>query len=315
MFIIYLIAGLVLLYYGAEYLVKGSSAIAYSFGMKKMVVGLTVVALGTSMPEFVVSLNSALSQVDSVSVGNIVGSNLANILLVLGVSCFINPVVAEKGTIKVDMPVLIAITILFIIFCFDGLLTGKESLVLLIIFLLYMIYQVKNRKDKSLSQDDLNNLEKGHIFKNTVFSIVGIVGLIIGGKFTVEGAVDLAQILGISNLIIGLTVVAIGTSLPELFTSVIAAVRHEHEISVGNVIGSNLFNIAFVLGLVPMIHPLKISPEVVALDNWFMLGITILLGIIVITRKKITRTAGVIFVLLYISYVLNLIFNFTGNIL
>jgi len=310
MYVIYLIAGLFLLYYGAEYLVRGSSSIAYSFGMKKMVVGLTIVALGTSMPEFVVSLKGVLSNADSISVGNIVGSNLANILLVLGITCVINPVSAQKRTVIVDMPFLILITVLFIIFCYDGMLTAKDSTILLVLFLGYMVYQIVNSKDKSVNQNDIKEMEKGRLIKNSIYSILGIIGLVLGGNFTVKGAVELAQILGVSNLIIGLTVVAIGTSLPELFTSVIAAIKGEHEISIGNVIGSNLFNIAFVLGVVPLIAPMKISAKVIAFDNWFMLGITILLGIFVFIRKEISRWQGVVLLLLYMFFILNLIFNF-----
>ncbi len=310
MFIIYLLIGLILLYYGAEWLVKGSSSIAFSFGMKKMVVGLTVVALGTSMPEFVVSLHAALTDNDSVSVGNIVGSNLANILLVLGLSSILNPVNARKSTIYVDMPFLILITVLFNIFCYDGMLAGTDSLILLLLFVGYMTYQVLNRRDKSISQSELPVTEEGHLLKNSILSIVGIIGLVLGGNLTVRGAVDLAQILGVSNLIIGLTVVAIGTSLPELFTSVVAAMRHEHEISIGNVIGSNLFNIAFVLGIVPLIKPMKISPSVISFDNWFMLGVTILLGLIVLIRGKIAKPEGILFILLYLFFILNLIYNF-----
>ncbi len=313
MYIIYLIVGLILLYFGAEYLVKGSSSIAYSFGMKKIVVGLTVVALGTSMPEFVVSLKGALSGADSVSIGNIVGSNLANILLVLGITCIINPISASRRTIIFDMPVLIVMTTLFILFCIDGNLVGWESSIMLLLFSLYMGYQIINRKDKSINQDDLEDMDKGHLLhllKNAIYSIGGIIGLVIGGNLTVIGAVELAQILGISNLIIGLTVVAIGTSLPELFTSVIASIRHEHEISIGNVIGSNLFNISFVLGVVPLISPLKISPKIIAFDNWFMLGITILLFLIIFVRKGISRLNGGILLLLYLFFILNLIFNF-----
>ena len=310
MYVIYLLAGLVLLYYGAEYLVRGSSSIAYSFGMKKIVVGLTIVALGTSMPEFVVSLNGVLSGADSVSVGNIVGSNLANILLVLGLSCVINPVSAQKRTIFIDMPFLILITFLFIVFCFDGMLTARDSIIMLILFIGYMGYQIVNRRDKSVNQDDIVKTEKGHLVKNSIYTIAGLVGLVLGGNFTVKGAVELAQILGVPNLIIGLTVVAIGTSLPELFTSVIAAIRNEHEISLGNVIGSNLFNIAFVLGIVPLIAPMKIDQKVINFDNWFMLGITILMAIFVIHKREVSRLQGVILLLLYLFYILNLIFKF-----
>jgi len=208
------------------------------------------------------------------------------------------------------MPFLILITVLFIIFCYDGMLTAKDSTILLVLFLGYMVYQIVNSKDKSVNQNDIKEMEKGRLIKNSIYSILGIIGLVLGGNFTVKGAVELAQILGVSNLIIGLTVVAIGTSLPELFTSVIAAIKGEHEISIGNVIGSNLFNIAFVLGVVPLIAPMKISAKVIAFDNWFMLGITILLGIFVFIRKEISRWQGVVLLLLYMFFILNLIFNF-----
>ena len=308
MYILFLIIGLVLLYYGAEFLVRGSSTIAFSFGMKKIVVGLTVVALGTSMPEFVVSLSGALNEVDNVSVGNIVGSNLANFLLVLGITCIISPITTDKETVFVDLFVLIIISFLFVFFCYDGMFRGTESIVLLTLFIFYIIHQVSNRKDENTSE--VIEISKGNLFRNSLFTIAGIIGLVLGGKFTVIGAVDLAQKLSISNLTIGLTVVAIGTSLPELFTSVIAAVRHEHEISIGNLIGSNIFNISFVLGIVPIISPLKISPDIIKFDNWFMLGITIFLAIIVMIRGKISRFFGFVLLLLYILFMLNLVYNF-----
>jgi len=310
MYILFLIAGLILLYYGANFLVKGSSTIALTFGVKKMVVGLTVVALGTSMPEFVVSLFGALEKVDSVSVGNIVGSNVANILLVLGLAGVFRPFRAEKRIFQIDLPVLLIITILFLLFCRDGLLSGLEAAIMLVFFVIYMTFIIKNRRIADFDRSTLENLESGHVFKNIMLALIGIAGLVVGGNLTVRGGVELARVVGISELTIGLSVIALGTSLPELFTSVVAAVKKEHEISIGNIIGSNLFNTAFVLGIVPIIHPLYIDPKVVRIDNIFMLAITILLSICLYIGKKLTRWESSFFLILYILFILNLRFRF-----
>ncbi len=310
MYILYLILGLILLYYGAEFLVRGSSSIAVSFGVNKMVIGLTVVALGTSMPEFVVSLTGAITGSDGVSVGNIVGSNMANILLVLGITGFIGPIKAEKRTIKLDMPVLLLITLLFIFFCYDGLLTGYESIMLLFVFMIYMLYIIKNSREISGEKKEASDPKSNKLTKNIMLSLVGIIGLVLGGKYTVQGGVEMGQLLGISDYVIGLTVIALGTSLPELFTSVVAALKHEHEISIGNIIGSNMFNTAFVLGIVPIISPLKISEKIIGFDNWLMLGVTILLGICTYSGKRLSRGESALFLLIYALFILNIIFNF-----
>jgi len=309
MYILYLILGLILLYYGAEFLVRGSSSIAVSFGVNKMVIGLTVVALGTSMPEFVVSLTGAITGSDGVSVGNIVGSNMANILLVLGITGFIGPIKAEKRTIKLDMPVLLLITLLFIFFCYDGLLTGYESIMLLFVFMIYMLYIIKNSREISGEKKEASDPKSNKLTKNIMLSLVGIIGLVLGGKYTVQGGVEMGQLLGISDYVIGLTVIALGTSLPELFTSVVAALKHEHEISIGNIIGSNMFNTAFVLGIVPIISPLKISEKIIGFDNWLMLGVTILLGICTYSGKRLSRGESALFLLIYALFILNIIFN------
>ncbi len=310
MYILYLILGLILLYYGAEFLVRGSSSIAVSFGVNKMVIGLTVVALGTSMPEFVVSLTGAITGSDGVSVGNIVGSNMANILLVLGITGFIGPIKAEKRTIKLDMPVLLLITLLFIFFCYDGLLTGYESIVLLFVFMIYMVYIIKNSRERSGEKKESSDPKSKKLTKNIMLSLVGIIGLVLGGKYTVQGGVEMGRLFGISDYVIGLTVIALGTSLPELFTSVVAALKHEHEISIGNIIGSNMFNTAFVLGIVPIISPLKISEKIIGFDNWLMLGVTILLGVCTYSGKRLSRGESALFLVIYVLFILNIIFNF-----
>ncbi|MBL7136344.1 MAG: calcium/sodium antiporter [Candidatus Marinimicrobia bacterium] len=309
MYIVYFLTGFVLLYYGANFLVNGSSSIAVSFGVKKIVVGLTLVALGTSMPEFVVSLFGAIEKVDNISVGNIVGSNLANVLLVLGISSVIRPIKAKRRIFILDFPVLLVITAIFIIFCYNGRLVFYEGAILLILFIIYMSFIIANRKVRKGGNVEIKNIERGNIVKNLALSFLGLGGLVIGGNLTVRGAVGLARAFGISELIIGLTIVALGTSLPELFTSVIAVVKKEDDISIGNIIGSNLFNTAFVLGIIPMIYSLKIDTSVIKFENPFMMVVTILLFVFLFIGKKLSRIEGVFLLILYVIFILNLGFG------
>ncbi|MGC9363025.1 MAG: calcium/sodium antiporter [Fidelibacterota bacterium] len=310
MYILYFLAGFVLLYYGANFLVRGSSSIAVSFGVKKIVVGLTIVALGTSMPEFVVSLFAAVENVHGVSVGNIVGSNLANILLVLGLASVIRPIAAKRRIFILELPVLLIITLLFVVFCMDGLLRGFEGAIMIVLFLVYMIFIIANRKVREGADVELVPMENGHLLKNMLYSIFGIGGLVIGGQLTVRGAIGLARAFGISEVVIGLTVVAIGTSLPELFTSVLAVIKGEDEISIGNIIGSNLFNTAFVLGVVPMIRPLGIYPGVIRFENVLMLFVTVLFSVFLFVGRRLSRLEGLILLFIYGLFILNIMFKF-----
>jgi len=310
MYLLYFLAGFILLYYGADFLVRGSSSIAASLGVKKIVVGLTIVALGTSMPEFVVSFFAAVKKVDDVSVGNIVGSNLANILLVLGLSSVIRPIKVKRRVFILELPVLLLITVMFVLFCMDGALEGYEGALMLIVFVVYMTFIIANRRVRYSADIDLIPMEKGHIIRNTFFTVLGLLGLVIGGQLTVRGAIGLARAVGISELVIGLTIVALGTSLPELFTSVVAVIKKEDEISIGNIIGSNLFNTAFVLGIVPMIYSLKIDAHVIRFENILLLCITILFAVFLFIGRSLSRFEGVILLLLYVLFILNLGFNF-----
>ncbi len=310
MYLLYFLAGFSLLYFGANFLVRGSSSIAVSMGIKKIVVGLTIVALGTSMPEFVVSFFAAIEKADGVSVGNIVGSNLANILLVLGIAAVIRPIKARRRIFLLELPVLLFITILFVLFCIDGTLVGYEGGIMLAVFIAYMTFIIINRKVREGADIEIVPMETGHLIKNSLLTISGLGGLIIGGQLTVRGAIGLAQAFGISDLIIGLTIVALGTSLPELFTSIVAVLKKEDDISIGNIIGSNLFNTAFVLGIIPMIHTLKIDPHVIWVDNFLMLGVTILFSVFLFIGRKLSRIDGVFLLILYALFILNLGFNF-----
>jgi cation:H+ antiporter len=310
MYLLYFLAGFILLYYGADFLVRGSSSIAASLGVKKIVVGLTIVALGTSMPEFVVSFFAAVKKVDDVSIGNIVGSNLANILLVLGLASVIRPIKVKRRIFILELPVLLLITLMFVLFCMDGTLKGYEGALMLVVFVGYMTFIIANRKVRNSADIDLAPMEKGHVIRNTFLTVLGLLGLVIGGQLTIRGAIGLARAVGISELVIGLTIVALGTSLPELFTSVVAVLKKEDEISIGNIIGSNLFNTAFVLGIVPMIYSLKIDAHVIRFENVLMLCVTVMFAVFLFIGRSLSRFEGVILLLLYVLFILNLVFNF-----
>ncbi len=311
MYLLYLAAGLVLLYFGADYLIKGSSGIAVRFGVKKIVIGLTIVALGTSMPEFVISLISAIKKIDNISTGNIIGSNISNIFLALGFAAIIHPITPLKRVFKLDMPVLIFISGLFVLMCLDGKLTRIDGIILFTFFSIYMGYNIYNARTINFVNDSkLKKIESGHLIKNSVMTVLGIFMLIFGGNFTVKGAVEIANIFHISELVIGMTIVALGSSLPEIFTSVLAMIKKEDDISIGNIIGSNLFNTAFVLGVIPTINPLQVDERIIKTDSLIMLGCTFLLAVFLFWGKRLTRTKGIVFVLLYFLFILNLIYNF-----
>lgn len=310
MYLLYFLAGFILLYYGAEFLVRGSSSVAVSFGVKKIVVGLTIVALGTSMPEFVVSLFAAMERVDGISVGNIVGSNLANILLVLGLASVIRPIDVKRRVFILELPVLLLITSMFVLFCLDGELKGFEGAIMFVTFVAYMTFIIANRKVRENADIELVPMEKGNLAKNIFLTALGLVGLVVGGQLTIRGAIGLARAFGISEVIIGLTVVAIGTSLPELFTSIVAVIKKEDEISIGNIIGSNLFNTAFVLGIVPMIHSLNIDHSVIRFENPLMLVVTVLFAVFLFIGRGLSRLEGIMLLLIYTFFITNLIFGF-----
>ncbi len=311
--LLFLIIGLYNLTKGADYLVNGSSHIALSYNIKKIVIGLTLVAFGTSMPEFMVCLVSTLKGVDDVTIGNIVGSNIANILLVMGTVAIIRPLAVHKQLLKLDIPFLLGIIILFVIFLQNGILGRTESIILLVIFAIYMIIIFINAREVDLDVSD-EKVDYDHLFryriKNIVQFVLGLAMLIGGGDVTIRSAVFTARVIGISELFIGLTVIALGTSLPELVTGIIAIKRNEDDITAGNIIGSNLFNTAFVLGIIPLIRPIKVSSQIIKFDSIFLLIITIGLAILIYLRKKINRLAGIIMLILYVLYILNIAFKF-----
>ena len=269
-------AGLLLLYYGAEYLVTGSSRLALSFGIRPLIIGLTVVAFATSMPELMVSLMAAVKGSASMATGNIIGSNIANVGLILGAAALVSPLVVARTTLRREIPMMVAASLVAYLMAWDGDLGFVSGLLLFLGLLAFLLYSIKTARrpvglDATGAIEEVVAEETSHRGRSLILVLLGIVGLGVGAELMVRGAVMIATLLGVSELVIGLTVVALGTSLPELAASMMSASKGQMDMSVGNVIGSNIFNVLFVLGLCPMIRPLQIEPRILRIDFPVML--------------------------------------------
>lgn len=307
------LAGLLLLYYGAEYLVSGSSRLALSFGVRPLVVGLTVVAFATSMPELMVSLLAAVRGSSSMAAGNIIGSNIANIGLILGVAALITPIVVARSTLIREVPIMIVASVVVYLVSLDGEISFWNGLGLFSGLLVFLVYCLATARSALIPEDgevdkaiDKTTTRRG---RDVVLVLVGMIGLGVGAELMVRGAVMIATLLGLSELVIGLSIVAVGTSLPELAASVMSAWKGEMDISVGNVIGSNIFNVLFVLGICPMIRPIAIEPRILTLDFPVMLGFCVLL-IALLTlmplRLQLDRKRGIVLLGAYLLFVASL---------
>lgn len=301
---ILLLIGFLLLIKGADYFVDSASAIARKFHIPSMIIGLTIVSIGTSLPELSVSLTSALIGKNDLAVANVVGSNIFNILMGLGVTSIISKLPIEKNTIENDIPFLNIIGSILLMMMLNLTLSRFEGILLiglLIGFLFYIIKPVLNNKEESKEESKLS-------FKTILLGILGVVGIILGGDMVVDSASNIAKMFGMSQNLIGLTVVALGTSLPEFVTSVIAGIKGENEIAIGNIIGSNIFNILMILGISSIISPIVIS-FISVIDIMFMIAIGILLYVFVVKSKTLKRYQGIVFIFLYIGYISYTIFR------
>lgn len=300
---ILLLVGFIFLIKGADYFVEGSSNIAKKFKISPMIIGLTIVAMGTSMPELSVSITSSLIGKNDMSLANVVGSNMFNILMALGVSSLIINLPIKKDSIKFDIPFLIGIGTLLLLMLFDLKLSIFEGLILIGIFVFYLWKTLKpmlKKKDKDIKENEEKNKS---MFKMIVISLVGIIGIIIGGDMVVDNASKIAEIFGMSQNLIGLTIVAVGTSLPEFVTSIMAIKKGENEIAIGNVVGSNIFNILLILGISSVVNPLIVN-IVGLIDVLFMIASSVLLYLFVRKNKNLNRYQGIIFILLYVGYII-----------
>lgn len=297
--ILLLVIGFILLIKGADYFVDGASALAARLKIPAIIIGLTVVAMGTSAPEAAVSISSALAGSNAIAIGNVLGSNIANIFLILGLTAIIATLTVQKNTVRFEMPFMIFITLLLCAIGWKyGMISRMGAGVLLGIFMLFLGYLFVIARGNTNTDTQIKQISP---IKIALFIILGMIALIFGSKITVLAAVDIAQYIGISERVIGLTVGAFGTSLPELVTSIIAARKGESDIAIGNIVGSNIFNILFVLGVTGVILPIPFNSEFL-FDGVFAILAAVLLLVFTYKNKKLGRIAGIIFIAIYAIY-------------
>ena len=310
--LIKLVVGFLLLVKGADFFVDGASSVAKKLRIPAFVIGLTIVAFGTSAPELAVSLTSAMKGSNDIAIGNVVGSNIFNTLVVLGASAAITPIAVEKGMIKRDYPLSIFAAVLLGILAMDTIffkasamtLGRVDGIILLIAFAGFMYMTVKAGMDGRT--EEAEESEAMPIVKSLIFMVLGLVGIVWGGDMSVEGAKEIARFFGVSEALIGLTIVALGTSLPELVTSIIAAKKGESDIAVGNVIGSNIFNIFLILGASATILPMTVSGTYLY-DMAMLIAVMVLTYLPIAKTKKVSRSMGIGMVLVYVAYTVYLI--------
>ncbi len=319
--LVFFVIGLLLLYYGAEWLVKGSSSLARSLGLPPLIIGLTVVAFGTSMPELVVSVVSSIQDKGMIAIGNVVGSNICNIALVLGLAAVFQPITSHRSVIKRDIPIMLSISLYLLLLSLDSKIGRLDGATLFagIILYTYFNYYFAIKESKPAPVGEKAALESGpdktdYIAsrpRQIVLIVVGIIGVVAGAEIFIDSAVKIMQVLGVSEKFIGLTIVAFGTSLPELATSVVAALRKELDLSIGNLIGSNVFNILSVLGAASLVRPILIPGGFIKsgllIDYLTMMFVSFLPWLMMRRTSTVKRTDGLILLSCYVGYVSYLI--------
>ena len=310
MIAIYIIGGLILLYFGANWLVQGAITLSLHLGLSPLIVGLTVVALGTSLPEALVSVQAAIGHQGGIAIGNVVGSNILNIALILGLSAFFNPLKVDSHLVKADIPLLAGATFMLVVLLEDFHISRMEGAFLLLCIVGYVAGNIMTVKRTSPEENKIEGVEvpedhRKNLWRDISFLFIGLIALAFGSNFLVTGAVDLARIWGLSEALIGLTIVSIGTGTPEMATALMAAYRKRSDLAIGNAVGSNLFNIMFVLGIAALVAPLD-GKGISSIDLYVMLGVTILLLPTVWTGRILDRKEGFLFLAIYVGYMYHL---------
>ncbi|MBK9123132.1 MAG: calcium/sodium antiporter [Chloroflexi bacterium] len=310
---IYIALGLAGLYFGGDWLVEGASRLARVLGVPVVIIGLTIVAFGTSVPELVTNLVAVVRDTNDIAVGNIIGSNIANIGLILGMSAAIASRALSTRDVQRDWVIMLGVAVLgYVLLVIDGDLSRVDGLILVGGIVLYIARAFRESREQHVdtteSRESAAHPEQHNVLKEVGRIAVGVVLLVIGAQLTVDGAVNIARFLGVSELVIGVTLVAVGTSLPELATSVVAATKGQHEIALGNVIGSNIFNILLILGVTGVLHPYEINGQALSFDAPFMLLMTVLMGLL-IRDGRIARLEGIVLVATYIVYIMLVFFR------
>lgn len=312
--ILLILVGFIMLIKGADILVDGSSAIAKKMRISEIIIGLTIVSIGTSMPELFVSTTSAIQGASDISIGNIIGSNICNLLFILGLSAVIHPVKFQKQTKWIENPMSIILTLIFFIICnVNQDVSRTEGIILIVLFVAFLIYTIamgKKSQNEVILELSLEEAKKISVTKNVLLITLGIIALKIGGDLVVNNAKLIATALNVSEKIIGLTIVAIGTSLPELVTSVTAAIKGESDIAIGNIIGSNIFNMLLIIGVSATIHPITYNITYNSQMIILFIAMTLMLIFPFIKPKdELSRKNGLILVLLYLFYMVKLFFE------
>ncbi|MDE0787754.1 MAG: calcium/sodium antiporter [SAR324 cluster bacterium] len=310
MIAIYIIGGLILLYFGANWLVQGAITLSLHLGLSPLIVGLTVVALGTSLPEALVSVQAAIGHQGGIAIGNVVGSNILNIALILGLSAFFNPLKVDSHLVKADIPLLAGATFMLVVLLEDFHISRMEGAFLLLCIVGYVAGNIMTVKRTSPEENKIEGVEvpedhRKNLWRDISFLFIGLIALAFGSNFLVTGAVDLARIWGLSEALIGLTIVSIGTGTPEMATALMAAYRKRSDLAIGNAVGSNLFNIMFVLGIAALVAPLD-GKGISSIDLYVMLGVTFLLLPTVWTGRILDRKEGFLFLAIYVGYLYHL---------
>lgn len=299
-----LFIGFIFLIKGADYFVEGSSSIAKLLKIPSVIIGLTIVAMGTSAPEAAVSITAGLAGNSDISLSNIIGSNIFNLLVVVGICALIKPVPTDKDILNRDFLWSIALSILLVVFLFDSKITVIEGLILLVIFVSYLTIVIRSAlRNRAMNEASLATMSP---FKSILYMIGGLCAIIMGGNLVVNNASKIAEVLGMSQTLIGLTIIAVGTSLPELVTSIVAAKKGESGLALGNVVGSNLFNIMFILGTTTALTPIS-STIASLIDAIFLVVVSIIMYLFCRSDKKTSRMEGAISVAIYIMYTIYII--------
>ncbi|SFS48624.1 cation:H+ antiporter [Sulfitobacter marinus] len=299
---IYVAAGLLGLFLGGEALVRGSIGIAQRLAISPLLIGLTVVGFGTSMPELLVSIEAAWRGVPDIAVGNIVGSNIANIALIMGLTALVWPIHITGATLRRDTAVMVLAAVVLVPVFMTGQIGRPAGVMLLAGLTGYLVWTYLRPGD--MTEDDTLSAEKPRVLISALWVVAGFIALLFGARFLVDGAVSIARDAGLSEAFIGLTIVAVGTSLPELATSVVAAFRRQSEIEIGNVIGSNIFNVFGILGVTAVIQPIPVAARFLTFDLPVMVALSLMITAILLTRPVIGRAMGLAFLLVYVAYVM-----------
>lgn len=316
--IVLLFAGLFVLILGGDFLVKGSSQLALRLRISPLVVGLTIVAFGTSSPELLVSVNAALSGSPDLTMGNVIGSNICNLALVLGVTAIIRPIQVKNDSIRIDWPMTMGSSLLLYFLVREGLVNSYEGVLFIVILVGYTFFVIRKsrRENKEITFAEKRELVKSgswkHLIRDIGFIVIGCVGLFFGSDWFVEGAKFLAIHFGVSERVVGITVLALGTSLPELVTASIASFKNQTDLAIGNLMGSNIFNILSILGITSIITEIQVNDIILNIDMLWMLGITLLILPMMMHKKEVGRYEGLVLLLIYGYYTYKVLSNDPG---